>query len=160
MGLIVLLQPQVLLQPRPGNLDRNPPRRLARSAAERMHPATFPPRSRSSRRPSCLPPSPRSLADSRRTAAAAHPPLTGRRAEEALARREAAAIAAAAAARAAEREEKRKAFEAEQALSVVEQIGGLSARRALPADERSPAIIKVADITKARAHRRALTEQT
>ena len=125
-----------------------------------------------SRRPSCLPPSPRSpppTVDARLQAAAAAATVARDAAEEALAKeREAAAIAAAAAAaRAAEREEKRKAFEAEQALKkVVEQIGarvGLlgSVGALFRRTERSPAIIKVADITKAFERTAVpMTEQT
>ena len=120
-----------------------------------------------SRRPSCLPPSPRSpppTVDARLQAAAAAATVARDAAEEALAKeREAAAIAA----RAAEREEKRKAFEAEQALKkVVEQIGarvGLlgSVGALFRRTERSPAIIKVADITKAFERTAVpMTEQT
>ena len=120
-----------------------------------------------SRRPSCLPPSPRSpppTVDARLQAAAAAATVARDAAEEALAKeREAAVIAA----RAAEREEKRKAFEAEQALKkVVEQIGarvGLlgSVGALFRRTERSPAIIKVADITKAFERTAVpMTEQT
>ena len=113
-----------------------------------------------SRRPSCAPPSPRSpepTVDARLEAAVAAAATLRDAAAEARAkeREEAAIVAAAAAARAAERAERRKAHEGEQALKkVVEQIGarvGLlgSVGALFRRTDRSPAVIKVADITKA-----------
>ena len=113
-----------------------------------------------SRRPSCAPPSPRSpepTVDARLEAAVAEAAALRDAAAEVRAKeREAAAVvAAAAAARAAERAEKRKAHEGEQALKkVVEQIGarvGLlgSVGALFRRTDRCPAVIKVADITKA-----------
>jgi hypothetical protein len=113
-----------------------------------------------SRRPSCAPPSPRSpepTVDARLEAAVAEAAALRDAAAEVRAkeRQAAAVVAAAAAARAAERAEKRKAHEGEQALKkVVEQIGarvGLlgSVGALFRRTDRCPAVIKVADITKA-----------
>jgi len=158
-------------------VDQPPPAavrpRPATSPRQRMHASNLPAAEpQLSRRPSCAPRSPsppEPTVDARMQAAVAAAAALRDAAAEARAKeREAAAIvAAAAAARAAERAERRKVQEGEHQLKkVVEQIGarvGLlgSVGALFRRTERSPAVIKVADITKAFENTAVkMTEQT